>query len=176
MASRRSSASRYAPSSEQLAKERHALELRQAGIDYATIADQVGISDKGEAYRYVQKALKRTLEPAASSLRELEAARLDRLQAAVWTSAIRGDLKAVDRVLRISDQRARLLGLNAPLKTELTVAIDQQQAHMLLTAIRGILGDLQLTPDQQTLSGEVVSRHLRAIEGGTADTPGEATA
>ena len=68
------------------------------------------------------------------------------------------------------------LGLNAPLKTELTVAIDQQQAHMLLTAIRGILGDLQLTPDQQTLSGEVVSRHLRAIEGGTADTPGEATA
>jgi hypothetical protein len=44
----------------------------------------------------------------------LELMRLERLHAAVWPQAIRGDVNAVDRVLRIMERRARLLGLDAP--------------------------------------------------------------
>lgn len=154
------------PTAEQAARQLQALELRRAGVDYQTIADKVGYTNKGTAYAAVQAALRRGFVEPAKELRELEADRLDRLQAAVWSAAIRGDVKAVDRVLRISDQRAKLLGLNAPVKTDVTVRLDEQQAALIVRAIQGILGELDLTEAQQTIAGEVVPRHLRALEGG----------
>ena len=157
----------YAPSEDQIRREQQCLELRRAGVDYQTIAERVeGVTNRGTAHRLVQSALKRTLAEPAADVRTLEADRLDRLQAAVWPAALRGDVKAIDRVLRISDQRCRLLGLNAPIKTELTVALDEGQARLMLGFIQNVLTDLNLTPEQQTVSGEIVSRRLRAIEGG----------
>jgi hypothetical protein len=152
------------PPAELIEKQLKALELRRAGVDFQTIATQLGYTDRGGAWRAVQSALKRGFVEPAADLRQLEAERLDRLQAAVWAAALRGDTKAIDRVLRISDQRARLLGLNAPTKTDVTVRLDEQQAVLLLRAIRGILADLHLTGEQQAIVGEVVPRHLRAIE------------
>lgn len=46
---------------------------------------------------------------------------------------------------------------------ERQVRLAEQQGAMLATVIRSILGDLQLTPEQQALVGEVVPRHLRAV-------------
>lgn len=154
------------PSAETIRKERDALELRRAGLDYQSIAEQVGYANKSGAFKAVQAALRRGFVEPASDLRDLEAERLDRLQAAVWPAALRGDTKAIDRVLRISDQRAKLLGLNAPTRTDVTVRLDEQQAVLILTAIRAILQDLKLTPAQQKAAAEAVPRRLRAIEGG----------
>lgn len=42
---------------------------------------------------------------------ELELTRLDRLQMALWSDAINGSVQAVDKVLCIMEQRAKLLGL-----------------------------------------------------------------
>jgi hypothetical protein len=47
--------------------------------------------------------------------------RLDRLTAAVSTAAFAGDLGAVDRLLKISESRRRLLGLDAAVKVDATV-------------------------------------------------------
>jgi len=47
-------------------------------------------------------------------LRALELLRLDELLNALWDTAIAGDLKAVDRVLKVMERRAKLLGLDAP--------------------------------------------------------------
>jgi hypothetical protein len=44
-----------------------------------------------------------------------ELVRLAKLQEAVWTDAMAGNIKAVVVALRISDQRCRMLGLYAPL-------------------------------------------------------------
>ena len=52
----------------------------------------------------------------AEHLRTLEALRLDEIQAKIWDKAIAGDYRAVDRVLRIMERRAKLLGLDAPVK------------------------------------------------------------
>ena len=51
---------------------------------------------------------------AVDQHRALELARLDALQASLWDRAEAGDVKAVNAVLRIIDQRSRLLGLDKP--------------------------------------------------------------
>lgn len=93
-----------------------ALRLRKAGLGYEAIAQKVGYSNPGSAYKAVQQALKATLREPADDVRILEAERLDRLMLGLWKQASGGDTDAVDRVLRIMDRRARLLGLDAPPK------------------------------------------------------------
>ncbi len=44
----------------------------------------------------------------------LDLDRLEHLIAAVWPEAVRGNLPAVDRVIRILERKAKLLGLDAP--------------------------------------------------------------
>ena len=92
---RRANASRQAvPSPEQLERERKVLELRQAGVDFATIAEQVGYTHKGSAKRAYDRALARVHYPSAMEARELELTRLDRLQRAHWVKALQGDTDA----------------------------------------------------------------------------------
>lgn len=46
---------------------------------------------------------------------------------------------------------------------ERQVRLAEQQGQLLASVIKAVLGDLNLTPDQQRLVGEVVPRHLRAL-------------
>jgi hypothetical protein len=46
-------------------------------------------------------------------MRSLELMHLDALQDALWPSGIAGDQGAVDRILKIMERRARILGLDA---------------------------------------------------------------
>ena len=55
-------------------------------------------------------------------LRIVEAARLDRLFYIVYRLALRGDLPAIDRALRLMERRARLLGLDAPARADIKVS------------------------------------------------------
>lgn len=55
----------------------------------------------------------------AAELRAEEVSRLDAMLAGLWPDARRGHLGAVDRVLRLMERRARLLGLDAPEKKAL---------------------------------------------------------
>ena len=100
-------------------RERKALELRKAGATFDQIAEQCGYADKSGAFYAIKRALSDIVPPAVEELRTLDSERLDRLLLAVWKQALDGDLKAVDRALRILDQRARLLGLNAPVQVGL---------------------------------------------------------
>ena len=94
-------------------RRRRAVELRLAGATYAQIAARLDWSGPSGAHQEVARAL-RAGESGADQLRELELARLDVLQAAVWPRAVAGRLEAVDAVLSIMRRRARLLGLVAP--------------------------------------------------------------
>jgi hypothetical protein len=88
--------------------------MRLAGATYQVIADRLEWSGPSGAHQEVARAL-RAGEGAADDLRELELARLDVLQAAVWPRAVAGHLPSVDRVLAVMRRRSRLLGLDAPL-------------------------------------------------------------
>lgn len=90
---------------------RQALELRKQGWSYTQIGQQLGITSR-RAARLVHQALSRWVGEIAEDVRLLELQRLDALLAAYWEPALKGDGTAADRVLRIMEQRAKLLGLN----------------------------------------------------------------
>lgn len=61
------------------------------------------------------------LDDSADELRKLMVERLERLFFGVYRSAIRnGDLQAVDRAVRIIERSSHLLGLNRPVRTEVS--------------------------------------------------------
>jgi hypothetical protein len=104
-------------------RQRKALELRTSGLDYRSIAERIGYGSVASAHKAVQVALKKTLQEPADELRTMEVARLDQMLLGLWPKAIKGDTWAVDRVLKIMERRAALLGLDAPLKREDTINI-----------------------------------------------------
>jgi hypothetical protein len=103
---------------------RRAVELRTSGRTYDQIATECGVSHSA-AYKAVSTYLEQTralTREAAEDVRRLELDRLDRVLAVVGPMAEGGDLQAVDRLLRIQERRASLLGLDAP-RSQL-VAVD----------------------------------------------------
>ena len=88
------------------------VELAAQGMSYDAIAQAVGYTNRGGAYKAVSAALRAQQAPAVDELRALEVERLDALQRAFWDAALEGDLRAVDRVLRVIQARVRLLGLD----------------------------------------------------------------
>jgi transposase len=98
---------------QQRARRVEAMSLKLAGVSTAQIAERMGIQPDT-----VRKLINRTLATAenraAEEMRELENARLDRAQAAIWSNVLAGDNQAVSVFLQISARRARLNGLDAP--------------------------------------------------------------
>jgi hypothetical protein len=72
---------------------------------------------------------------SADELRDLQDERLNRMLAGLWNQAAGGDYGAVDRVLKIMERQARLHGLDAPTRTEVTGAdgAPMQVQHGLVT-------------------------------------------
>ena len=94
-------------------KRARAVELAAGGMSYDEVARAVGYSHRGSAHRAVFKALAEQEVQAVEDPRALELARLEALQAAIWDDAtMGGDTRAARAILRISDQRVRLLGLH----------------------------------------------------------------
>lgn len=120
-----------------------ALELRKAGATYDQIANQLGFSNRGNAQRAVQTALKEiTAEPAREVI-TLEVERLDAMLLGLWPRARKGDLGAIDRVLRIQERRARLLGLDSPARLSVEAEnLGEEIAALLQT----LTGDDDATP------------------------------
>src|SRR5262249_19647874 len=107
-----------------LAAERRtqALNLRKQGLTYARIAEALGISEP-RAHRIVtfeRQRLNQKRSEAAAEVLRLELERLDAMLAGVWAAAEQGDLASIDRVLRIQERRARLQGLDAPERREVS--------------------------------------------------------
>jgi hypothetical protein len=99
-------------------REQRAVQLRRAGMSYDAIAKTLECTRSG-AFKAVARVLARIAKDAredAGLIRDLEVQRLDALLVAVWPKAVKGDVAAVDRALRIAERRARLLGLDAPVK------------------------------------------------------------
>lgn len=105
-------------------KHRQALELRKAGASYELIAEKLGYSHPSGAHKAVTSALQKTLREPADDLRNLELDRLDAMMLALWQQARQGNQGAVDRILRIMERRAKLLGIDAPTKQELIGELD----------------------------------------------------
>lgn len=106
------------------AEERQAaaVNLRKAHVTYEEIARQLGYANASCAYHAVKTAMEKTLREPADELRQLELSRLDEMSQSIWENVLAGDLDSIATAIRISERRARLLGLDvkdSTLKLEL---------------------------------------------------------
>lgn len=100
-----------------------ALEMRRRGLSYPRIAEALGVS-LTTAYKYVDYELTRLAAERrmeGEKVLEIELSRLDRLTAKAMELAVKGSVPHMEIVLKMMDRRAKLLGLNAPTKHEVTV-------------------------------------------------------
>lgn len=114
-----------------------------AGLDYETIKERLGYASRGAAFTDVDRALKANLvnvAKEAGKLREVQARRYQRLLAAVWAKALKGDLKAVETAARLVDRIVKLYGLAEPDKLDIDVN-GQITAEDLMALIRNAPGD-----------------------------------
>lgn len=132
-------------------RDARAAELRRDGANYQEIADRLGFSDRSRARQAVERALAATVAEPAAELRALELARLDEMWRHAWAVLKREHvahsngrvvhldgkplvddgpvLNAIDRLLRIQERRAKLLGLDAPTRVE-SITIDQIESEI----------------------------------------------
>jgi DNA-binding CsgD family transcriptional regulator len=126
-----------------------ALELRRSGATLRQIAKTLGVHHT-TAKKYLDDAmaeLKASQNHAAEELRAVELDRLERLHLALWMKAIGSkktetnlqaaepNLQAVDRILRIAERRAKLLGIDAPAKIDMAVSGNLRVSYSDLVAL-----------------------------------------
>jgi len=94
------------------------------GLNYREMAEALGVSI-GTIASDVKIIMGRWEREQVESINEwvaLEDRRLDRLLNALWNDALAMNFSAIDRVLSIQNQRAKLKGLYAPERREVTGA------------------------------------------------------
>lgn len=107
-------------------RAREALELRRQGKQWAEIADELGYADRASAYNAAKRLLDRTEFESVEEYRAIEADRLDeahRIQAEALVQlansrALDAIPPAVNALVKISDRRSKLLGLDAPTRVD----------------------------------------------------------
>lgn len=137
---------------EQAHLDTKALRMRSLGMSYQAIADQMGVT-KATAYNRCQRALAAIPAEAVDEFRRLEGQRLDLLLEKAMEKALseeKSSMFAIDRVLAIMDRRAKLMGLDAPVRTEV-ITLDYIQAE--IQRLEATLGEIDDNNSPATTSG-----------------------
>lgn len=150
-----------------------AVKLRKMGLGYPQIAERLGYNSRQAAFQAVTTALRDIREETADDaddLRTLELERLDHLWQIAFTEALTNrNMRAIDTLLRISERRAKLEGLDRA-DTRIADALQQQadaasvSAQAIYTIMAGILHRLDLTPEQQAAAPAIIVAELEALE------------
>lgn len=147
--------------------DNRAARLRQSGLTYAKIAKHMGYANASGAQKAVERAKKRATTDAETveQLRADEIERLDLLQAGLWSQAVKGDTKAIDRVARISEQRSKLLGLNQ-LEGLGGESLSERQCLAVLGAVDAITRALDMSDDDRRRALTAAREHVRTVANG----------
>jgi hypothetical protein len=146
----------------QLKRENRALELRhQHAMTFAAIAQELGYATTAGAHAAYRRALKRVQVADAEEYLKADLDRLDEMTQIYWQSAVQGNLRSADMVLRIMQKRADFLGLDAPKRVQAEVmnydghgSLDAEviQIARIIDYIEGITSDITTLPEQHDTS------------------------
>lgn len=122
---------------ETLEKELRVVQLRRLGLTFDMIATEVGYANPSGAYKAFRRGVKEIVVEDIQEIRTVELERLDLAQRAIMAAVAQGRIPAINTMLRLMERRARLLGLDAPVKHELEVnyferdIIDSEYAELV---------------------------------------------
>lgn len=142
------------------ARAADATRLRAEGVPYREIADRLGFPSENAANKAVLGLLRRTEADAVADLRALEAERLDHLTR-VTLEGIAASVQSpqglsaplITAAVRISERRARLLGLDSPQHVQIGSPVDIDAVAREFTALLESAAsdpDPPTDPDQPT--------------------------
>lgn len=132
-----------------LKKALRALELRTHGFSYEDIAQNVGFANRQNAHRAVKKAMEHLPQEATRDMRDVELLKLDRLESSLWSQAESGDTASVTAILKVMERRAKLTGLDKPIK------VDIRERLISIALTEG------LDPDEAIAAAE---QHIASLE------------
>ena len=115
------------------------LSMRLAGNTLQAIGDAMGVTPQA-VHKCIRKALDRMATEATEQIRRIESLRLDEATVAVFPAASAGDLSAIDTMLNIMRRRARLLGLDTPVRWAPGVGVgdsDPSTVHVGIEIVGG---------------------------------------
>lgn len=99
-----------------------AVEMRRDGYTLQAIADELGFNSTQAVNMAIKRTLDRTTYETVDDLRTTVGERYDGIIKTFLPLAMKGDPDAAHVVLKTEAQRARLFGLDAPVRTEVTGA------------------------------------------------------
>lgn len=112
----------------------HLVDLHIKGKNFQEIADTLGYGSRQAARADWQRALALARTESDLTLEEARAFELARLAAIdriAWEHAEAGEMKALEVLLKISDRRSRMLGLDQPVKHEISFdAVEREMARL----------------------------------------------
>lgn len=136
---------KFIESPENLQRDTEAARLRGKGWTWSAIADHLGYSDRQQAHKAVSRLRMAIITPAIDEMRDAEDAKLDKVEKACMAvleakhlkfhdgealthegEVVTDDahvLNATAQLLKVAERRARLWGLDAPVKTEIGGAV-----------------------------------------------------
>lgn len=162
---------RYTRSRSTAARDAEACRLRARGLTYEQIATDLGMASRSSAYDAVQRALTATVKEPAEEVRQIELIRLDELHRSalavleathyvvdkgavvLWNGEPLIDdgpiLAAVDRLLKVQERRARLLGLDSPQRVSINAQNLGEDLKGLISALTEGDDDDDLAEDEE---------------------------
>lgn len=154
------------------ARRAEAARLRMLGLDYRSIAERMGVS-VGGAHKLVKQAsdeMRRDASEAIDIQRRIELERLDHATRVVMgqlsqlAASKRVNTHAPDQLVRLSERRAKLLGLDAATQLIVQQQLDAKLAQGLMDGLEAIKEVLHISDEDYLRALE----HLAAREGSSS--------
>lgn len=137
-----------------------AIQLRVEGWSYREIADELKVS-VSTAFGDVESVVERNKQEANENSEKARRIALHRIDVAVrglMPKVKDGDARAAEVMAKLEERRAKLIGLDAPEKRELTGADGGPLAvatpEAAAAAVRELFGGHALAPSEPTAAGE----------------------
>jgi len=135
---RRGRPPKHSPDTLEMAMRRkQAMQYRMMGLSYDQIGEKLNINHQ-TAWNWIDKELKAINIEEAKEVKKLELGRLDAMFIPIYGNAMRGDLQALNGVMQIMNRRAKLLGIDAPVKTESKTEVSATEGVVVINPVMSV--------------------------------------
>jgi hypothetical protein len=104
------------------------------GKTFEAIAEELGYAGKQGAYDAVKRSLDAVTREPAEELIKLDLERLDVLWGIQYLNAQVGDVQAMAACMKLMERRAKLLGLDAPIKQDVKQEVTTKSGVLIVPA------------------------------------------